>query len=1159
MQFSKLRLSGFKSFVDATEMLIEPGMTGIVGPNGCGKSNLVEALRWVMGESSAKKMRGDEMDDVIFGGTAQRPARNLAEVTLCVDNSGRTAPAGFNDLDEMEIVRRIERGAGSDYRINSKPARARDVQLLFADNSSGANSAALVSQGRVGALINAKPEDRRLLLEEAAGITGLHSRRHEAELRLKAAETNLTRLDDILVTMESQLQGLAKQAKRAARYRTLSEQIRHTEASLLHRRWRAAEDDLITARNGFAEAEAAVQSLMASVTGLTNRRADQATGLPPLRQAQAEAATTVQRLIQAREQLDGEEQRVAAARTRNQNHLEQLLRDLVREKSLAGDAEDALTRLASEQERLAAAQIDEEMLREATETAVDDATDAVETVDRELTALTERIAADEAQRVALQRQANEIAARMATAGRRLDEQCRQREALAQQIAAQPDLAASETALAAAEESLEICRDAADSAERAKAESEAAERHSRERYQAAEAARTRLRAEASALSEVLAAGSNSGLFPPLIDAIEVEAGSEAALAVALGDDLDVPLDEAAAVHWRSLPPFDRDAAPPIPALPEGVVCLATRVEAPPALSRRLSHIGIVADAIRGAALAPRLHPGQALVTLDGAAWRWDGLTVRAGAPTAAAIRLKQRNRLAVLHAEQGAAEENAAAAKDVLDEARRHASDAASRDRQARDAVRNAFATVGQARDRHARLAQTAAAAASKLAALDEAIGRLGADREDIAAQAEAADRAIAVLPDTAAARRDMAELRARVAERRTDLATRQNARDRTLRDITARRQRLNAIVQEQHGWQSRSAGADDRVRELVERTATVRQELETLAARPAEIEGERQALLTRLAEAQRGHKRATEALGEAERQLDGAERALRQAEAGLADGRETRVRAEAAVGACLHNQQTIRARITEKLNCAPEDLAALATLAEGEAVPPIAAVEARLEKLQRERETMGPVNLRAELEATELDQQIQGMQTERSDLIAAIGRLRQGIGTLNKEARDRLLASFDVVDQHFQDLFVRLFGGGKAYLKLTNADDPLDAGLEIFASPPGKKLQALTLLSGGEQALTALALLFAVFLTNPAPICVLDEVDAPLDEANVDRFCTLVEDMARREATRFLVITHHRLTMARMDRLFGVTMMERGVSRLVSVDLRGAEEIGATS
>ncbi|WP_114394327.1 chromosome segregation protein SMC [Oleisolibacter albus] len=1173
MQFTRLRLSGFKSFVDPTELLIEPGMTGVVGPNGCGKSNLLEALRWVMGETSAKKMRGADMDDVIFGGTATRPARNLCEVALVLDNASRTAPAQFNDLDELEITRKLTRGEGSDYRVNGKLVRARDVQILFADNASGANSPALVSQGRVGALINARPGDRRQLLEEAAGISGLHARKHEAELRLRAAETNLTRLDDVLTTMDQQLQGLRKQARQASRYRNLQEHIRRAEAILLHLKWTEVEAQVQRARAGFATAEEAVRGLMLAVTQATARRLEEAEGLPARRQAEAASAAALQRLLLAREQLDTEERRAREAFAAVQRRLAQLDGDLSRETSLAQDARQALERLAEERLSLLEAQEQEAIEQEEAQAALLEARDAVDAADRDLARSLEAAAADEAQRSALERQLRDLETRVTATRRRLEEQRVQQAALQAETGGRADLEEAEAAIAEAEERLDLARAEAEAAERAKAEAEHAAEQRRAEGQVAQARardalaqadqhRGRLRAERDGLQALLKVN-KADLFPPLIDAVTVTPGYEQALAAALGDDLTAPLDEAAPVHWRALPALP-DPAP----LPAGSDPLARQVRAPAALARCLSHVALVPDAATAARLAPDLRPGQVLVTRDGGAWRWDGLTTAPGAPTAAAIRLTQRNRLAELELELAAAEDRVTEARETVEQVRAGAEaaaaaarvgldQAAARDRTARDAVRTAFSASSQARDAHARLAQAAAAAASRLQALAEAVAQSEADRLAAEEHWTEAREALAGLPDPAEGRNRIAELRARVAEQRTRLAGCQNAADRLVRDAESRRRRLAAIAQEHASWTGRMAGTDGRLAELEERAAEARAELDLLAERPAEIELQREDLAGRIAEAERVRKRAADALAELETRMAEIERQLKNAENGLADAREARARAEAAVAAAQQAQQTVRERIAERIDCDPDTVLSVAGIDPAEDLPDPAAVESRLDRLLAERENMGPVNLRAEQEVRELEEQIGVMRGEREDLVSAISRLRQGIASLNREARERLLAAFSKVDAHFQEMFTSLFGGGRAHLKLTEAEDPLEAGLEIYASPPGKKLQVLSLLSGGEQALTALSLLFAVFLCNPAPICVLDEVDAPLDEANVGRFCDLVEQMARGGQTRFLIVTHHRLTMARMDRLFGVTMMERGVSQLVSVDLAAAESMAA--
>ncbi|CAK0769763.1 Chromosome partition protein Smc [Azospirillaceae bacterium] len=1151
MDFLKLRLVGFKSFVDQTELMIEPGLTGIVGPNGCGKSNLVEALRWVMGETSARKMRGDEMDDVIFGGTARRPPRNLAEVILVLDNHSHTAPAAFNDNVELEVMRRIERGSGSDYRINGRPVRARDVQLMFADNASGSGSPSLVSQGKVGALINAKPQERRQLLEEAAGITGLHSRRHEAELRLRGAETNLTRLEDVIGAMETQLLGLKKQARQATRYRNLSDLIRRSEALLWHLRWRQTESALETAHAGFSQAEERVRRLMADVAGGSTRRTEDAALLPKLRQDEVTAAAALQRLVLAREALESEERRVSEAQEAHRRRLLQIHGDLGREKALADDAGGALDRLNAEREHLLTALEEEEAIEEEAMDSMVATQDSVDALDREVGRLTEKVAADEARRSTLVRQISDFDGRLATLDRRLAEHRQQRESLERESRERPDLMMAEAEVDAAEDRQESARLAAEQAERLKAESETAQTRAREAMLSADAARAKLKAEESALAELLSVGAPN-LFPPMIDAVTVTPGYEGALAAAFGEDLIAPLNEAAPVHWRTLPPFAD-----IISLPAGADPLATRVKGPPAIARGLAHVGVVANQAQGRALAGTLQPGQSLVSREGGAWRWDGLTVAAGAPTPAAIRLKQRNRLADLRAELEMAEDAADLARDRYEQARSNASDASQRERQAREAIRAAFTQVTQTRERLAKLAQAAAAAESRLASLNETVERLESDRRDVELQQRELQSALESLPEVAVGRQRLAEERASLAEKRTILAEKRSRVDRLRREAQGRRQRLTAIAAEEDSWRKRQGGAGGRVAELEERAAAAQAELDRLSNRPMEIHAERSLLMDRVSDAERVRKRAADALAEAETRLASTERNLKRIETELSDAREARARAEAAVSTAMQNGAMLRERITERLSCEPQEVFGISGLQPGDEFPEPSSIESRLERLTRERENMGPVNLRAEMEAQELEQQIISLQNERNDLIAAIGRLRQAIANLNREARERLLASFQLVNNHFQNLFTRLFGGGHAKLELTNAEDPLESGLDIYASPPGKRLQNLTLLSGGEQALTALSLLFGVFLTNPAPICVLDEVDAALDEANVGRLCEMLQEMARPTSTRFLVITHHRLTMASLDRLYGVTMLEQGVSQLVSVDLRSAENLRA--
>jgi chromosome segregation protein len=1153
VQFNKLRLSGFKSFVDSTELAIEPGLTGIVGPNGCGKSNLVEALRWAMGETSAKSMRGGEMDDVIFAGSVSRPGRNVAEVVLSLDNRARGLPAQFNDNDDLEISRRIERGSGSSYSVNGHEVRARDVQLLFADSATGAHSTALVSQGRVGAIINAKPVDRRALLEEAAGITGLHSRRHEAELRLRAAEANLSRLDDVIVTLESQLQALKKQARQATRYRNLNDHIRRVEATLLHLQWRDATARRTAAAAALAAAESAVAAATGTAAAAARRQADLAADLPALRQAEAEAAAELQRLNLARDGLDQEEARIAAALAEARNRLADVTADIEREKAMQGDAGLAESRLATEQDDLAADAKLEAATTQAAADAVSAATAAVEQCEAELARLTTEIAQGEAHELAIRRRLEDLRARSAKQAQRLADLESERAQLRSEVIDDSALRKARVAAIDHQSALDRAQSDGSGIEVARSAAAEAELTARAALQAAEAEHTRLSAEEQALLSLSSAAPPES-WPSVLNDLSIAAGFEAALGAALGDDLIASTKDGAPIHWSE--PVNPVAPPPLPA---GAEPLSRFIQAPPALARRLSQIGVVADAASGRNLAARLVQGQRLVTRDGALWRWDGFSVVAGTPTASVTRLRQRARLNELR------QELAMASAVQADAAARHAETRIALDaailaeRQWREGLQDTLRSANSARATLDTEIERAAAAASRIAALDQASTAAAVDMADLDSQLAESRQELAALPSLDPVRDRAAAARTELAERRTRLVDCRSAHDRLAHEAEMRDRRLSAIAAERQSWQDRAGEAVRQLSALAERRIAADNEIVALTRRPAEIAEQRRTLTSLVESASSKRRVAADRLAEAETAVAEAVKQLKQAETHLAEERENRVRAEAAVAQSDEASATLAERIRERLECRPEETADVAELRDGDELPDREATESRLTRLQRERENMGPVNLRAEAEASELEQQIAGLQSERSDLVNAVARLRTGIASLNREGRERLLAAFELVNGHFQKLFTRLFGGGHAHLKLTEAEDPLEAGLEIMASPPGKRLQVMSLLSGGEQALTALSLLFAVFLTNPAPICVLDEVDAPLDDANVDRFCSLVEELAHSTATRFLIITHHRMTMARMDRLFGVTMAERGVSQLVSVDLQQAARLRATA
>ena len=864
MKFKKIKVTGFKSFVDPTEIIIEEGLTGIVGPNGCGKSNVVESLRWCMGETSPKSMRGSGMEDVIFSGTSDRPARNNAEVTISLDNKARTAPAEFNEEEEIQIKRKIEKDRGSEYRINGKEVRARDVQRLFADLSTGAHSPSLISQGRVGALINAKPIDRRAVLEEAAGISGLHSRRHEAELKLKAAETNLQRLKDIMRQLTSQISNLKKQAQQAETYKTISSEINRLEGVVMYLKWYNLKESFEKSNENLQSSESQIQKYTLEVTQATTNQAKANEKIKPLREKEIEAAAKLNRINLERESLDHEEERIKEAKNNLERTIQQIIGDFEREQFQLKDAKKDLEILNAKKNHT-------------------DNDQGIHEIDNE----------------------------------KIDSLKEEKDQLEAQIT---DL----------ENNIEQYNTIKNS--------------KRDDWQRTIVSNENIMSKHSTLKEVEGYDDTS--------------------------------------NWTKI-------------FTEKFYASLTEI------SQKVSE-----------------------------------------------------------------AEEISNKAKIAYEKASNDAKDAATLSLELREKLR----------------------------------------QKDI---------------------------------------------EQKYSDWTYEFQRLTKSIK----------SSNEHIEELTLRKKKSEEELKKISNRPEEIAQRRGQLIETKGFAETERQFAADRLAEADNELKKIEGSLRSAQNDLANVRESKGRTEATKELAESRLKELDEESQEKFYCKPQDI-----IQKLEITDDLEAMrlnmdrnEAKLERLRQQRETMGAVNLRADLETKEIDDELENMSTEKNELDAAIKKMRESIEELNKEGRTRLLKAFDTVNNHFQDVFVKLFNGGKAHLELVDADDPLDAGLEMMVSPPGKKLQSMSLLSGGEQALTAMSLIFAIFLTNPSPICVLDEVDAPLDDANVERFCNLLDDISAKTQTKFMIITHHALTMSRMDRLFGVTMAERGVSQIVSVDLKRAEEIGAVA
>ena len=1136
MEISKLKLSGFKSFVEPATLHIEPGLTGVVGPNGCGKSNLLEAIRWVMGENSPKSMRSGGMEDVIFAGTQSRPQRDFAEVVLHgADDEG----------DEMEVVRRIERGAGSAYRLNGRDVRAKDVALIFADAATGAHSPALVSQGKIAQVIAAKPTERRQMLEEAAGIAGLHVRRRDAESKLRQTETNLERLEDIMAGLDSQIASLRRQAKQAERYKKLSDEIRTAEARLVFARWRDAATAAEEAKQAASAAEARVGEAQKAADEAQRAQRAAAEALAAAREEQADrrddASAHGHRMAALTSQLEAAEQRLADL-DRQKERLEADRGDADR---LTRDAAEALSRLERELAQSEKALASDEEGRPALERAREQA-------ERDSRAAELALAKATADNAGVEAEWRVAEAEVAQAKLRLDRVEAERRRMAEQRAAlageNPD-AEVDTARAAAEqagEALAAQRSKLEQMQARKAELQTARDEASSALAEARAELSGVQREWEALkrdreARERAATKRSGR-QQAIDQLRAAKGYERAVAAALGRDgkalLGLPEGDAEGRYWTGA-----EAPSPVPD------SLSDHVEACPEELRALLALVHVAEEDDGRALAP----GHALVTLRGQLRRWDGLVVR-GEGAAEAARLEAENRFAELDARLPALREAAETAQAALDGASEELAqlqrDLVAAERAlagAVDAERQALRTLDQAEAARERLS-------ARLAELErneaEHAELVAAARSDLASAEGKRD----ALPDPAAGRAALEAARAKNEAARATLQARAAELASHDQALAVARERASAQRSDIANWQARSGDAARRLSEMEIRAGEIEEQRAITAAKPEglmrEIEQGDQ-VRERLA---RDLAAAEKAVAEANTRAQEADRAFAAANEVLAEAREQR----AGLAERAENQDGRRiemARVAgERFQCPPPLLPERFAFDE-EAIRAAEAESAEMDRLTASRERIGPVNLVAAEELERIESEHGSNAAEQEELREAVSRLRGSIGNLNREGRERLRAAFEQVNDHFKRLFTRLFEGGEAHLALIDSDDPLEAGLEIFAQPPGKRLQSLTLLSGGEQALTATALIFALFLTNPAPICVLDEVDAPLDDANIDRFCDLLDAMTRETQTRYLIVTHNAVTMSRMHRLFGVTMIEKGVSRLVSVDLGGAEEL----
>ena len=1139
MKFQSVRISGFKSFLEPIEIEINKGLTGIVGPNGCGKSNIVEAIKWIMGENSARQMRGDGMDDVIFAGTDERPSRNFAEVTIKLNNSEKKAPAAFNHLSEIEISRKIEREKGSIYRINGKQVRARDVQLIFADSGTGARSSGIVSQGRIAQIIDASPENRRGILEEAANIKGLHSRRHEAELKLNAASNNLDRLLDIEKTYKEQLVELEKQGRKAARYRSIGDRLRKAEATLFSTLLFNAKTEYNILKNELHTVTENVSKAQIEVSKNTTSKLDILSKIPILRNIEAEKAAILQSLNITKIKLEEEQTSAKIALNNIIGQITQLEKDTSRENQIEEDAEKSLSSLILEEENL---KIDTKNFS----SKISEATQAVKSLkiksdeaDKKLSSITSEIYTINSDKSDLERRIINLNEKIENTQNQISKFNLENYS--------KTLEANEIKILDLQKLVSKNHLLIDTFKKKLTQLETLELTLTKEKNIAANILNQTNAEINTLSSLL--GDDSLNRNTLEKNINTTDHLEDAIGSVLGETLLAPIYSNNEIienttYWRD--GFDIKLTSP---LPKEAMPLISKIKSSSILETALQGVGIVENEELAFKLQKKLTYGQALTTAEGGLWRWDGFVQPKGVKNSYSERLQQIARFKVLQSQLPSQKESVFLIDKKLIEYSEN---------------------IKKYRTDIIKLQST-------LSGLNSDSNRLELENSKMEIQLTSSALLIKELKNTEVTSKvELIELKKQISHivnlpslLADELSIRNNAeqfRNNLTEAMAAEQQiknhesfQLRNIAQIKHqkeSWITRKQEAKSRLSSLHERLEFSKNEMDRLSNLPNDFDKKEEQIRIEIEAAIINRNLAADKLVITETSQNDAEKLEKESEKNVSMLRENMIKVQALLDLAHTKILNIEERIFEKLRIKSDQLSDLTGIKENNEIDSnIEALEKTVERLLNERESLGAVNLRAEEEMNEMNDKIEIMFKERIDLEEAIEKLRNGIFELNKEGRERLKKSFTVVNENFKNLFQKLFGGGNAELKLVGHDDPLQAGLEVLASPPGKKMQLLSLLSGGEQALTAISLIFSVFLCNPSPICILDEVDAPLDDTNVGRFCDLLNKIAEETNTYFMVITHHRLTMAKMDRLFGVTMEQKGISKLVSVDLEQASRI----
>ncbi|MBC8300625.1 MAG: chromosome segregation protein SMC [Pelagibacterales bacterium] len=1154
MKFTRLKITGFKSFVDTTVLDIKPGLTGLVGPNGCGKSNIVEAMKWNMGEAGPSRLRAGEMNDVIFSGTKGRPSRNSAEVILTIENNNEKLLQTYTNIDEIEVSRKIEKDEGSTYRINNKEVRQRDVQILYADIAIGSRSNAIVDQGQVGKIINSKAQERRQILEEAAGISGIHARKHETELKLKSTEVNLEKLEEIVTNDRVRLKELSRQSNQAKRYKIISENIRELDAIILYQRWNK---NLINIERLKKELETFTENVNKVTRKISSKSLQQEkieNDLSPLREDAQKYANLLNKFKVEYDLLIKEEESLSLERATQKENIKYLKMEILNEENLHKELDNQFKELDNVISKISSnnTNINLSQLNENLENAKKE-----EAYNSEVLTEAERVLSyNISQRDNLNNDISKLKLQNIDAVNNLKNTREELNNLNniskdndKKDIFYKDINILKKKLQEEDINEELIIKKIDLV---KVEIKKFNEQTNEKKIVLQG-KLRNIDQYNASKDILTKLFESDEKNIVINYLKFPKGFEKAIEASLGHGLKAALEKSS-IEWRNIEQNTLNK------LPEGIISLSEHAKGVPEVFNILKLTGLVENTVQGDLLQHKLMPGQQLVTKNGGLWRWDGYTHNEDAKTPANQILQNKTNLIDLNSKIKTSLLEADKCESIIlnlyskielaeDNIREYNTRLLNINNNKIE-IRN---TIEQKQNALSTYIENHNENRTKLAILQSSKSKYKQLLETLSNDMNNYQNKEKSLISIEILKKNIALITIKNNEKKIELSNQISIYQKELSTIENKENQLAQLKNEQFRLNTQLTNIINRINKLKNNHNKAELNLKNLDFKPIKIEKSKIKILKKIDNLEENLTKTSNLLSESENTNKNITNDLRSYNEELILYRENRARQEGLLQQSHERQNDDKEIIYEKLNISPDKFNEIIDISKE--FLNIEQSNLALEKLIIQRERIGPVNLVAEEDSEKLRIKLEEIEKEKEDLINAISKLRTSIRSINKEARSKLLEAFEEVNKYFKELFINLFGGGEAYLKLEGSDDPLESGLELMASPPGKKLQQMSLLSGGEQALTAMALIFSVFLTKPSPICVLDEVDAPLDESNVDRFLDLIDSISKKSGTRFLVVTHHRLTMARMDRLYGITMQEPGVSQLVSVSLKEAEKI----